>query len=289
MRILLTGASGFIGRHLVPCLIERGHQIIAVARDKEKASELPWYSDVDFHFLDIHAQRGGRGHYAEFNNPDALIHLAWPGLPNYKELFHFEESLARDYKFIKTLVEQGITQVLVTGTCFEYGMQNGCLDEGKDTFPSSPYALAKDTLRKFLQSLQLKESFSLQWVRLFYMYGAGQNSNSILAQLDSAIENGDQYFNMSGGEQLRDYLPVEEVAKRITAIIECDKMEGIYNCSSGVPISIRRLVENRIKERKSSIKLNLGYYPYPDYEPMAFWGDDSKFNKEISESGVKYE
>ena len=77
--------------------------------------------------------------------------------------------------------------MLVTGTCFEYGMQSGYLSEKMITNPGNPYALAKDSLRKFLLSLQREVPFTLQWARLFYMYGSGQNPNSILAQLDNAV------------------------------------------------------------------------------------------------------
>ncbi|MBL1259519.1 MAG: NAD(P)-dependent oxidoreductase [Thiotrichaceae bacterium] len=283
MKIMVTGATGFIGSHLVPCLLDRGHEVVAVARDEAKASNFSWYSEVQFIAQDIHAKEG-KCSYDDFGSPDALIHLAWAGLPNYKGLFHFEDNLLADYKFIKSLIEQGLQQVLVTGTCFEYGMKNGCLQEDMPTFPSNPYALAKDTLRQFLQSLQQHTSFTLQWARLFYMYGNGQNPNSLLAQLDRAIESGEKQFNMSGGAQLRDYLTVEVVATRITTLVEHVELGGVFNCCSGVPVSVRELVERRIGERGRGIDLNLGYYPYPDYEPMAFWGDTSKFFKETSRS-----
>ena len=103
------------------------------------------------------------------------------------------------------------------------------------------------------------------------MYGQGQNSKSILSLLDAAIDNGDTVFNMSGGEQLRDYLPIEAVAQQLSDLYDV-KAEGTFNICSGQPISIRRLVEERVQKRGCDIKLNLGYYPYPDYEPMAFWG-----------------
>ncbi len=155
-------------------------------------------------------------------------------------------------------------------------MQSGALAENMATFSVTSYGLAKDSLRKFLQALQHKIRFNLQWVRLFYTYGPFQNPNSLFAQLDQAIDNGEQVFNMSGGEQLRDYLPVEEVAERLVLLIEHPECNGIVNCCKGSPISVRRLVEQYIKKRGVDISLNLGHYPYPDYEPMAFWGDSSK-------------
>jgi dTDP-6-deoxy-L-talose 4-dehydrogenase (NAD+) len=166
-------------------------------------------------------------------------------------------------------------------------MQSGELQEDLETKPNNPYGLAKDTLRKFLDQLGKKNDFHLKWVRLFYMYGAGQNPNSIFPQLDRALQNNEAVFNMSGGEQLRDYLPVEKVAEYIVKIALQNQITGIINCCRGKPISVRRLIEDYLEEKKKSIRLNLGYYPYPDYEPMAFWGDSGKLKAilKINESG----
>ncbi|HDH07973.1 MAG TPA: NAD(P)-dependent oxidoreductase [Gammaproteobacteria bacterium] len=282
MKMLVTGATGFIGNHVVPCLLDRGHDVVAVARDKNKASKLSWYNDVQFVASDIHDAEF-KITLEQLGSPEALIHLAWPGLPNYKALFHFEDNLPADYRFIKSLVDQGLKQVLVTGTCLEYGMQSGCLTEDMPTAPENPYALAKDTLRKFLQSLQQYTPFTLQWTRLFYMHGKGQNPGSLLAQLDRAIECKDKQFNMSGGEQLRDYLPVDVVASRLVALLEHPQCNGIFNICNGWPISVRRMVEQHLVKRGADIRLNFGHYPYPDYEPMAFWGD-GRYYKAIMEN-----
>ncbi len=131
-------------------------------------------------------------------------------------------------------------------------------------------------LRRQLEYLQQVQPFNLTWARLFYLYGEGQAENSLLPQLRKAVERGDTVFNMSGGEQLRDYLPVTEVAKYLVALAMTDQDHGIVNICSGKPVSVRKLVEGWIKENSWPVNLNLGYYPYPDYEPMAFWGDQKK-------------
>ena len=177
------------------------------------------------------------------------------------------------------MIEGGCKNIVVIGTSLEYGMQSGPLKEDLETKPNNPYALAKDNLRKYLTYLQTCYDFDLKWIRPFYMFGEGQSSNSILSQLKTAIENSEKAFDMSGGEQLRDYLPVEKVAKYIVKISLQNKISGIINCCSGQPISIKELVQNYLKENNKTIKLNLGHYPYPDYEPMAFWGDNKKLNK----------
>ncbi|MFJ2326278.1 NAD-dependent epimerase/dehydratase family protein [Pseudomonas sp. NPDC087690] len=269
MKVLVTGATGFVGRHLVAALLARGCEVRAVARNAQTAQGMPWINDVEFVSADIHAPDLDVAALVE--GIDALAHLAWPGLPNYRALFHFEHNLMADYRFIKSAVEAGVQQVLVTGTCFEYGMQSGPLSESSEPQPSNPYGLAKHTLHLFLQNLQQQQPFTLQWARLFYLHGEGQNPNSLLAALDRAVDAGEPSFNMSAGEQLRDFLPIENAADYLVAIVQQRDFDGVINCASGQPVSVRALVEQRLRERGASIDLNLGLYPYPTHEPLAFW------------------
>jgi dTDP-6-deoxy-L-talose 4-dehydrogenase (NAD+) len=81
---------------------------------------------------------------------------------------------------------------------------------------------------------------------------------------------------MSGGDQLRDYMPVSDAARHLVSLALAEKDIGIVNVCSGTPISVRKLVEGSIKDNGWSIRLNLGHYAYPDHEPMAFWGDPNK-------------
>jgi len=281
MKVLVTGATGFIGNYVVKELLKRPCQIIASSRNPDKASLCKWFSRVQYIPCNLNDTKENLFDF--FQRPDFLIHLAWEGLPNFKELFHLERNLPNNYFFLKNMVENGLGKVVVTGTCLEYGMQSGALNEAMVTMPNNNYGLAKDTLRKFLEQLQKKIDFEFKWIRLFYMYGKGQDPSSILSQLDKALENGETSFNMSGGEQLRDYLPIEKVAEYIVKIAMQNKVHGIINCCSGVPVSIRKLVEDYLGKKQKSIHLNIGHYPYPDYEPMAFWGDRSRLDRFLND------
>jgi dTDP-6-deoxy-L-talose 4-dehydrogenase (NAD+) len=282
VKFLVTGATGFVGRHLVAALLARGCEVRAVARNAETAQGMPWINDVEFVSADIHAAE--LDVVALADGVDALAHLAWPGLPNYRALFHFEHNLMADYRFIKSVVEAGVKQVLVTGTCFEYGMQSGPLSEQTEAQPANPYGLAKHTLHLFLQNLQQAQPFALQWARLFYLHGEGQNPNSLLAALDRAIDAGDASFNMSAGEQLRDFLPIEIAAGYLAAIAQQRDFNGVINCASGQPVSVRALVEQRLRERGAALHLNLGHYPYPSHEPLAFWAVTERLQQLLGES-----
>lgn len=280
MKILVTGATGFVGRHVINELLKYDHEIIATIRNKNAVTN--FNAKIKTAELDLDNIELNKNYFLELGAPHLLIHLAWQGLPNYKETFHVEKNLPSHIVFLKNMVDNGLQNMVVTGTCFEYGMKNGCLSEEMESDPQNAYALAKDKLRKFLEELQNKNHFNLKWIRLFYMYGKGQNPNSLLSQLEAALQNGDTVFNMSGGEQLRDYLPIEKVAEYIVNIALQNNTNGIINCCSGVPVAVKTLVENYLEEKNKKINLNPGYYPYPDYEPMAFWGDNDKLKKIIA-------
>jgi dTDP-6-deoxy-L-talose 4-dehydrogenase (NAD+) len=272
MKIAITGANGFIGRHVLTELLKHEIEIIAVMRNSIR----PAWLNKSIHSVEVDISQFSPDCFEQMGCPEILIHLAWDGLPNYKSSYHLKTELPKQFNFLKAMIKSGLPSLFVTGTCFEYGMQSGLLSEGMQTKPDNPYGHAKNELRKQLETLKLSNPFNLTWARLFYMYGQGQSDTSLFTKLKEAIMRGDKVFNMSGGEQIRDYLPVEEIARQIVKLAIVQRDIGVVNICSGKPISIHKLVEQWLYENNWNIELNLGYYPYPDYEPMAFWGDSSR-------------
>jgi dTDP-6-deoxy-L-talose 4-dehydrogenase (NAD+) len=277
-KVLVTGATGFIGPYVIRRLLQTGNAVIASSANREKARSQPWYSEVNYVPLDLSTVSPGVDYFDLFGRPDLLIHLAWEGLPNYRAAFHVEENLPRHSLFLSSLVRGGLKDLTVTGTCLEYGLQEGCLSEDLPVRPANPYGIAKHELYLFLRRLQDEVPFVVKWARLFYMYGKGQNPNSLFSQLDKALSNQETVFNMSGGQQIRDYLPVEAVAHLLVRMACQTEVTGIINCCSGVPVTVKEMVDNYLAASGQTIRLNTGYYPYPDYEPFRFWGDASKLN-----------
>ena len=276
MKVAVSGATGFVGRYIIaelekrsitPILLVRPSSILSLSNKNNTIIPIDLYSySEDSNLFDY------------IGRPDLLIHCAWSGLPHYNSCHHFENELPIQYRFIANLIKNGLKNLLVTGTCFEYGMQSGELSEEMIAKPNNPYGYAKTALFEQLKYFQKFHHFNLTWARLFYVYGEGQSKNSLFSQLGQAVYNRELTFNMSGGEQLRDYLHISEIAFLIVSLALQQKDNNIVNICSGKPISIRTIVENWIAERNWKIEINLGYYPYPDYEPMAFWGSRKKLD-----------
>jgi nucleoside-diphosphate-sugar epimerase len=275
VKIAITGATGFIGRHVVSELDRREISATLLMRPSAALPDLV----ANHHVVSVDLYNSPSNLYELMGAPDILIHLAWGGLPHYKSLHHFEDELPAQFRFLKGLIESGLQNLVVTGTCFEYGMPSGPLSEILQPQPTNPYGFAKNILRCQLEYLQQIKPFNMTWARLFYLYGDGQAENSLLPQLKRAVEQREKTFNMSGGEQLRDYLSATEVAQHLVTLATMLKDNGIVNICSGNPISVRNLVEGWIRKNDWLIELNLGYYPYPDYEALAFWGDREKLDQ----------
>jgi dTDP-6-deoxy-L-talose 4-dehydrogenase (NAD+) len=269
--IAVTGASGFVGRHVLAELAGRGVHVLAASRAPERVRVPP---GVEVMPLDL--RNAAETPLARLAAADLVVHLAWDGLPNFQALRHFEEELPGQYGFLRALVRRGVRALLVAGTCAEYGLQSGELSEECATSPASPYGYAKDALRRQLQFLAAEHPFALTWMRLFYMYGEGQPTTSLYPQMQAAVARGETTFDMSGGEQLRDYLPVREVARLVAELALRRGNDGVVNVCAGRPISVRRLAEAWIAEHGWNLRLNLGRYPYPADQPMAFWGSRRK-------------
>ena len=270
MKVAVTGAGGFIGRHVLVELVRRGVDVIATQRSRA-VPERTAAANVRWVPLDI--ANPPEDCFAALQRPDVLLHLAWDGLPNYRSLHHFETELPRQYDFLSNVIGNGLAALVTVGTCFEYGQQSGALAANLETRPTNPYGSAKDVLRKRLQYLRAVRPYKLTWARLFYMYGDDQPATSLFTMLKAAVASGHKEFPMSGGEQLRDYLPISEVARRLVDLAVNPGDPGPINVCSGQPISVRRLVETWIDQYGWEIEPDYGKLPYPDHEPMAFWGD----------------
>lgn len=277
MKVLVTGATGGLGELVISKLLSQNIEVIATSRNEEKAKQSSFFSKVKYIPFDINSQYNS-DLYSYFNKPHALIHLAWEKLDEYKNEGHTTSILENHKQFLSNLIDNGLKDITVVGTCYEYGLQEGILKENMDSKPVLPYPQGKNLLRVFLEAKQKSTPFNLKWARVFYVFGEVKGRKNLYTHLINAIKNKDESFNMSGGEQIRDFLSPDEIAERIVKIALQNKISGVINCCSGKPVKLKDFVTDFLNKNNYKIKLNLGVFPYADYEPMETWGDTAKLD-----------
>lgn len=212
------------------------------------------------------------------SEPETVILLSWPGLPNYQQSFHVTKNLPATLHLVEQLIAAGLKRIVVAGTCYEYGLQNGALQEYQPTDPLNFYAIAKDSLRRSVANICDQHKVCWSWLRIFYPFGDGQNPKSLLPSLEQAVQSRYTSFPMSSGRQLRDFIHVDKVADILLLLAIHPLAKGIYNGGTGDACSLREFVEFKIRELGADIKLECGVYPDRQDEPLAFWADVSRLH-----------
>ena len=274
MKVALTGGTGFIGQHVRKLLAKSEHEVLLLFRKQAKIIELR--ANEKFVIADISEDRDDWFDYLD--QPDVLLHLAWGGLPNYLDNYHVEIELPIQSKFLTKVVASGLPKLVVTGTCYEYGLTSGALVESQETNPNTPYGVAKDRLRKSLSDLMSEFKFELTWARIFYPYGDGQSEVSIYSQLRASMLNGDQHFKMGSGKQVLDFISVEKVASTLVSLSTRCAGVGVVNIGSGEPQSVLDFVQSQIRALGAQIEPLVGALPDRNFESQAFWADSSKLS-----------
>lgn len=274
MEFIITGATGFIGREVTQKTLAAGHKVCVVTRDVARAKQL-FVGVPNISFIDLEGFLAGRTtvRYAR------AIHLAWADVQNYNNEKNALENNELQDRFLEALVNNGVEDITSAGTCLEYGMREGMCHEDmlvREALPTQ-YAQAKHQSYLKLVEMQKKNAnLHVKWVRCFYTYGVGQRPNSLFSLVMKAIAEKQPEFNMSQGDQQRDYSHLSTLAHNIHAIAAQGAITGIINAGNGKPMSVLAFVEKLMQLKNHSMKLNKGYYPYSAYEPHAFWADVSK-------------
>lgn len=270
-RVLVTGAGGYIGRHVVKTLLNLGCEVTAVDVRLDGVDDRA--EKIIFNLFSTELD----GVFEKLGFPEVCLHMAWRDGFVHNSSNHLGD-LSFHYKFLVALMDQGLKHLAVMGSMHEVGYWEGMISDNTPCNPLSQYAIAKDALRRSMMLYCQQNNAVLQWIRGFYILGDDKNNHSIFTKILEAEDKGQELFPFTTGKNKYDFLDIDEFSYQIARTITQTKVTGIVNCCSGKPVSLADRVEQFIRDNHLKIRLDYGVFPDRPYDSPCIYGDNSKIN-----------
>ncbi|TWF53359.1 NAD-dependent epimerase/dehydratase family protein [Neorhizobium alkalisoli] len=282
-KVLLTGATGFVGRQILRALADAGTSVRAVVREGSE-SRLP--ADVSIEKIiaspDIFSESAAWWQ-AACEGIDTVVHAAWYAEPGqYLQSPRNLDCLEGSLEMAKGAAEARVRRFIGIGTCFEYDLSLGMLKTDAPIRPTTPYAGAKAaTFMALSQYLPLRH-VDFAWCRLFYLYGEGEDARRLVPYLHQKLSVGEP-VDLTSGNQIRDFVDVAEAGRQIAAVA-LGETKGPVNICSGIPITVRQMAERIADEYGRRDLLRFGARPDNLIDPPCVVGVK---DQSIPVSGLK--
>ncbi|TFF21817.1 NAD(P)-dependent oxidoreductase [Jiella endophytica] len=267
-RVLLTGATGFVGRQIHRALMADGHEVRALLRTGSagRLAAPAAIVEIDDVFAPI-AQTLA----AAFEGIDTLVHAAWSVEPG--QYLESEENLAclsGSLALARAAVSAGVGHIVGLGTCFEYALPADRLTIASPLAPTTLYATTKLALFATLERYLAARNVRFSWARLFYLHGESEHPSRLVPYLRRCLASGER-AKLSSGTQLRDFLDVAEAGRMIASIVETEQA-GAINICSGRAVTLRAFAEAIADETGRRDLLDFGAAPARATDPAAVVG-----------------
>lgn len=260
MRVFVTGATGFVGSHVARLLVQHGHEVHALMLDGEGEDRLA-AERLGSEGASITRVRGDLLQPATWSGaleklrPEACVHLGWYANPkDYLSARVNLDLLAASATLGTKLIDLGCRRIVAAGTCFEYDVSYGFLSETTPLSPRHLYSTCKRALYEVMAKLTEGTATSFAWTRLFFLYGPHESRGRLVPAVIDALLAGEQ-ARVTTGEQIRDFMHVNDAARGIVHVLETDALSGPVNIGSGRPVAVRQVVETiaRLLDEKSNV------------------------------------
>lgn len=273
--VLLTGATGFIGRHAIAPLIARGYEIHAVTSKPERTAQ-----NVHWHRANLLDARETAQLVAGVR-PTHLLHFAWYAEPGKfwksKENFRWLEA---GIALLQRFSESGGRRAVMAGSCAEYDWDYGyCSEAVTPCRPQTPYGTCKLALQEVLRSYSETEKLSSAWGRLFHLYGPAEHPARLVSSVITSLL-GNETAKCTHGSQIRDFMHVEDAASAFAALLDSD-VEGPVNISTGTPVTLRKVVLAAADCLGMRERVHFGAIAAPEGEPPLLVGDCRRLAIEV--------
>jgi nucleoside-diphosphate-sugar epimerase len=275
-RVLVTGASGFVGRHSLAALATRGFDVHAVHASKTPDTSATW------HRVDL-LDRDQAARLLDQVRPTHLLHFAWYAAhgkywTSTENLRWVESTLA----LLRGFVERGGQRALVAGTCAEYDWRSGfCSEATTPTYPTTLYGTSKNALQAVARAYAAQVGLSLAWGRIFFPYGPDEQQGRLVPSVIQSLLRR-EVVKCSHGNQYRDFLYVEDCADAFAALLD-GVVEGPVNIASGSPVTIKEVVRVIVSLIPGAdvVPVEFGAVPTPQDDPPLLIADVRRLTREV--------
>ncbi len=275
MKILVTGANGYLGRGIVKSLLDDSVDVVATDFNLKHVDDRATKIECDLFSI--------KDPYAELGKPSVLLHLAWRDGFKHASKAHIED-FSKHCKFIDLFAQSEIKTISVMGSMHEVGKHEGAIDENTPCKPQNFYGIAKNALREVTQIMCRENEKTFLWLRGFYIVGNSREGSSIFAKIASAADQNQKVFPFTTGQNKCDFLNYDEFCDYVSKAVQQSSVDGIVNICSGNPEKLSERVERFIEDNKWNIKLEYGAFPERDYDSKEVWGNNTKLKMIVQQS-----
>lgn len=240
MRIVITGATGFIGSDLIKKIDTKKNKILCISRKTHKnKNNIKWIK------CSLSEDNKYKKQISDFN-AEVVIHLAWEGIPNLSKK-NCRKNLSISKKFLNYFLNsKHCKKIIISGTCFEYKNNIGSCNENSKIEKKNIFSTTKANLRQWVEDKVKKKKIKLYWLRIFYAYGSEQRKDSLIPTCIRSIKMNKEP-QIKNLHNINDFIFVEDISNAIKNFIYKRIDSGIYNVGSGRPVSILKVIKTIYK------------------------------------------